>query len=132
MQPRCLFHVNREAAISLSNQLEQLRIAHKLLCIIVINGEGELLSQVGDAPEGEEFALYSPMVMETTRRMAQCGGFGEPICNGVILKQGRILITHETVVGDQVIYTSLLSQKSVPAGLLSLLNHISALVKASL
>ena len=72
------------------------------------------------------------MVMETTRRMAQCGGFGEPICNGVILKQGRILITHETVVGDQVIYTSLLCQKSVPAGLLSLLNHISVLVKASL
>jgi len=118
--------------ISLSDQLEQLRAEHKLLCIIIINGEGELLSQVGDAPGGEEFALYSPMVMETTRRMAQCGGFGEPICNGVILKQGRILITHESVAGDTVIYAFLLCQKSVPAGLLSLLNRITDLVKESL
>jgi len=64
--------------------------------------------------------------------MAQCGGFGEPICNGVILKQGRILITHESVVGEHVIYTSLLCYKSVPAGLLSLLNSITDLVKESL
>jgi len=100
-----------------------------MLCIIVINGDGELLSQVGDAPEGEEFALYSPMVMETTRRMSLCGGFGEPICNGVILKEGRILITHETAIGETVIYTSLLCHKSVPNGLLGILNEISALLK---
>ncbi len=100
-----------------------------MLCIIVINGEGELIAQVGDAPEGEEFALYSPMVMETTRRMALCGGFGEPICNGVILKKGRILITHETVVGETVIYTALLCHKSVPSGLLSILNSIADLLK---
>jgi len=98
-------------------------------CIIIINGEGELLNQVGDAPEGDEFALYSPMVMETTRRMALCGGFGEPICNGVILKQGRILITHETAIEEQVIYTSLLCQNSVPKGLLGILNNITALLK---
>ncbi len=98
-------------------------------CIIIINGDGELLFQVGDAPEGDEFALYSPMVMETTRRMALCGGFGEPICNGVILKQGRILITHETAIGENVVYTSLLCQKSVPNGLLSILNNITILLK---
>ena len=100
-----------------------------MLCIIVINGEGDLLSQVGDAPEGEEFALYSPMVMETTRRMALCGGFGEPVCNGVILKEGRILITHETTIGEHVVYTSLLCHKSVPNGLLSILNKITTLLK---
>jgi len=72
------------------------------------------------------------MVMETTRRMSQCGGFGEPICNGVILKQGRILITHESVAENTVIYASLLCQKNVPTGLLALLNRISDLVKASL
>ncbi len=102
-----------------------------MLCIIVINGEGELLSQVGDAPEGEEFALYSPMVMETTRRMALCGGFGEPVCNGVILKEGRILITHETAIGENVVYTSLLCHKSVPNGLLSILKKISKLLQDS-
>ena len=100
-----------------------------MVCIIVIDGEGSLISQVGDAPEGEEFALYSPMVMETTRRMSLCGGFGEPICNGVILKHGRILITHETVIGEEVIYTSLLCRNRVPAGLLHVLNRISELVK---
>ncbi len=103
-----------------------------MVCIIIINGEGELLFQVGDTPEGEEFALYSPMVMETTRRMALCGGFGEPICNGVILKKGRILITHETAAGESVIYTSLLCQNSVPSGLLAILNKITALVKEHL
>jgi len=103
-----------------------------MVCIIIINGEGELLSQVGDAPEGDEFALYSPMVMETTRRMALCGGFGEPICNGVILKQGRILITHETNIDETVIYTSLLCQNSVPAGLLFILNKITELLKKHL
>jgi len=102
-----------------------------MLCIIVINGEGALISQVGDAPKGEEFALYSPMVMETTRRMSLCGGFGEPICNGVILKEGRILITHETTIGENVIYTSLLCHKSVPNGLLSILNKISLLLKTA-
>ena len=102
-----------------------------MLCIIVINGEGELLNQVGDAPAGDEFALYSPMVMETTRRMALCGGFGEPICNGVILKEGRILITHETAIGENVVYTSLLCHKSVPNGLLSILNNITALLKGA-
>jgi len=103
-----------------------------MLCIIVINGEGELISQVGDAPAGDEFALYSPMVMETTRRMSLCGGFGEPICNGVILKEGRILITHETTLGEEtVIYTSILCHKSVPNGLLSILNRITDLLKAS-
>lgn len=103
-----------------------------MLCIIVINGEGELISQVGDAPEGEEFALYSPMVMETTRRMALCGGFGEPICNGVILHQGRILITHETAIDDEtVVYTALLCHKKVPSGLLSILNNITSLVKST-
>jgi len=101
-------------------------------CIIIINGEGERLFQVGEAPEGDEFALYSPMVMETTRRMALCGGFGEPVCNGVILKQGRILITHETSVAETVIYTSLLCQNSVPSGLLAILNNITALLKEDL
>lgn len=120
---------HRRRDISLSDKLEKLRQEHKLVCIVIINGEGDLLSQVGDAPENEEFALYSPMVMETTRRMSQCGGFGEPICNGVILKQGRILITHESAAGDDVIYVSLLCLKSVPAGLLSLLNRITDLVK---
>ncbi|MDQ6997915.1 MAG: hypothetical protein Q9M17_04305 [Mariprofundus sp.] len=100
-------------------------------CIIIIDGEGRLITQVGEAPEGEEFALYSPMVMETTRRMAICGGFGNPICNGVILKQGRILITHETTIGDLVMYTSLLCRGKVPPGLLGILNNISELVKKS-
>ncbi|MDQ6969202.1 MAG: hypothetical protein Q9M16_01650 [Mariprofundus sp.] len=99
-----------------------------MACIIIIDGEGRMICQVGETPEGEEFALYSPMVMETTRRMAICGGFGDPICNGVILKQGKILITHETAIGDVVMYTSLLCQNKVPAGLLDVLNKISALV----
>jgi len=102
-----------------------------MVCIIVIDGEGNLISQVGEAPEGDEFAVYSPMVMETTRRMSLCGGFGEPICNGVILKQGRILITHETVIGEDVIYTSLLCRNKVPGGLLAVLNRISDIVKAN-
>ncbi len=99
-----------------------------MACIIIIDGEGRSICQVGETPEGEEFALYSPMVMETTRRMAICGGFGDPICNGVILKQGKILITHETAIGDVVIYTSLLCQNKVPSGLLAILNQISDLV----
>jgi len=99
-----------------------------MACIIIIDGEGRSICQVGETPEGEEFALYSPMVMETTRRMAICGGFGDPICNGVILKEGRILITHETAIGDVTIYTSLLCQNKVPSGLLALLNQISELV----
>lgn len=78
-----------------------------------------------------EFALYSPMVMETTRRMSQCGGFGEPICNGVILTQGRILITHQAEVNGKVIYLSLLCGK-VPARVLSLLNSITAIVAKTL
>lgn len=61
--------------------------------------------------------------------MSQCGGFGEPICNGVILKRGKILITHQAVVKGEVIYSSLLCQKKVPAGLLELLNNITALVE---
>ena len=101
-----------------------------MACIIIIDGEGRLISQVGESPEGEEFALYSPMVMETTRRMSICGGFGDPICNGVILKQGRILITHETTIGDVVMYTSLLCRNKVPPGLLGILTQISDLVKA--
>ncbi|TLS65949.1 hypothetical protein FE236_07120 [Mariprofundus erugo] len=115
--------------MKLSDKLESLRQQHGMECIIVINGEGQLISQVGNAPEGEEFALYSPMVMETTRRMALCGGFGEPICNGVILHHGRILITHETAIGEEVIYTALLCRNKVPSGLLSLLNTITAYLK---
>jgi len=114
----------------LKDKLEQLRQQHDMECIIVINSEGVLISQVGDAPEGEEFALYSPMVMETTRRMALCGGFGEPICNGIILQHGRILITHESTIDQHAIYTALLCRK-VPAGLQSVLNTITAYIKSS-
>jgi len=99
-----------------------------MACIIIIDSEGRLICQVGETPEGEEFALYSPMVMETTRRMAICGGFGDPICNGVILKQGKILITHESAIDDVTVYTSLLCQNKVPNGLLGILNQISDLV----
>jgi len=114
------------AAITIHAKLEQLREARGLACIILIDADGNLLAQVGEAPEGEEFALYSPMVMETTRRMSLCGGFGEPICNGVILHNGRILITHQSLAKDQVVYTSLLCHGKVPNGLLELLNQISA------
>ena len=116
-------------AISIQQELEQIRQGHDLSCIIVIDGEGTLIAQVGDHPEGEEFALYSPMVMETIRTMSQCGGLGEPICNGIILKCGRILITHQAFANDEVIYLSLLCEKKVPAGLLELLNSITALVE---
>jgi len=116
----------------LKDKLESLRQQHGMECIIIINGEGMLISQVGDAPEGDEFALYSPMVMETTRRMAQCGGFGEPICNGVILHHGRILITHETAIGENVIYTALLCRNKVPGGLLALLNTITSYLEEEL
>jgi len=119
----------REATISLTKQLEHIRQQQDMACIIIIDSEGRLISQVGETPEGEEFALYSPMVMETTRRMAICGGFGDPICNGVILKHGRILITHETNIDDVVIYTALLCRNKVPSGLLSILTTISNLVK---
>jgi len=118
-----------EATISLTHQLELIRQQQDMACIIIIDGEGRSIAQVGETPEGEEFALYSPMVMETTRRMSICGGFGDPICNGVILKQGRILITHETKISDLTIYTSLLCRNKVPAGLLGILNKISDLVK---
>jgi len=110
-------------------KLEKLRVERDLSCIIIIDGEGGLITQVGEAPEGEEFALYSPMVMETTRRMSICGGFGEPICNGVILPKGKILITHQDLVNDQVIYTSLLCQNKVPNGLVDLLKRITGLVE---
>ncbi|WP_194334946.1 hypothetical protein [Mariprofundus sp. KV] len=118
--------------ISIQQELEQIRQEHDLSCVIVIDGEGALIAQVGDHPEGEEFALYSPMVMETIRTMSQVGGFGEPICNGVILKKGRILITHQDVVKGEVIYSSLLCQKKVPAGLLELLNKITKLVEKAI
>jgi len=113
----------------LKDKLELLRQQHGMECIIIINGEGRLIAQVGKAPEGEEFALYSPMVMETTRRMAICGGFGEPVCNGVILQQGRILITHQAAIGDEVIYTALLCRNRVPAGLQGLLTTITTYIK---
>jgi len=116
------------ALISIQDKLEKLRTERDLTCIIIIDGEGTLITQVGEAPEGEEFALYSPMVMETTRRMSLCGGFGEPICNGVILTKGRILITHQATVKDEVIYTSVLCRK-VPAGLLTVLNEITSYVE---
>ncbi|GAV19854.1 hypothetical protein MMIC_P0812 [Mariprofundus micogutta] len=102
-----------------------------MTCIIIIDGEGNLITQVGEAPEGEEFALYSPMVMETTRRMSLCGGFGEPICNGVILSGGRILITHQATVKEEVIYTSILCQK-VPNGLLSVLKQVTSYVEETI
>jgi len=111
--------------ITIHVKLETLRKERGLACIILIDAEGNLIAQVGETPEGEEFALYSPMVMETTRRMSLCGGFGEPICNGVILQKGRILITHQSQVKGQVIYTSLLCRGKVPNGLLDLLNEIT-------
>ncbi|ATX81820.1 hypothetical protein Ga0123462_0951 [Mariprofundus ferrinatatus] len=115
-------------ASAITGELEHIRMQHNLSCIIVIDGDGKLIAQVGDHPKGDEFALYSPMVMETTRTMARCGGFGEPVCNGVILNSGRILITHQEVVNGRVIYLSLLCRKKVPEGLLALLQHITAMV----
>ncbi len=122
----------READISLQDELEQIRQEKELICIIIIDEEGTLISQVGDAPKGEEFALYSPMVMETTRRMSLCGGFGEPVCNGVILTQGRILVTHQGQADGRNIYSSLLCNGKVPSGLLLLLNRIMTCVENSM
>jgi len=50
---------------------------------------------------------------------------------GIILKEGRILITHETTIGENVVYTSLLCHKSVLNGLLSILKKISTLLQDS-
>jgi len=73
------------------------------------------------------------MVMETTRRMSLCGGFGDPVCNGVILSGGRILITHQGETnGDAVIYTSLLCKNRVPSGVLALLNQITDYAEVAL
>ena len=119
------------AHISIQNKLEKLRTERELTCVIIIDGEGNIIAQVGETPEGEEFALYSLMVMETTRCMSLCGGFGEPVCNGVILTRGRILITHQATVKDEVIYTSLLCHK-VPGGLLGLLNEITSYVEEAI
>jgi hypothetical protein len=103
-----------------------LRQHQGLICILVIDEEGLPIAEVGQTP-ASEFALYSPMVMETTRRMSLSGGFGEPICNGIILTGGRILITHQASVKEKVIYLSLLCGK-VPPRVLRLLNAITALV----
>jgi len=93
-----------------------------LTFIIVVNDEGLLMAEAGDAPD-EDFAPYSPAVMEKAMEMARHGNFGTPICNALVLSGGRMLIMHEAEIGRQMIYLALLCRK-VPMGIQKLLQRI--------
>ncbi len=109
--------------MSLRDTLETLCQQHGLACILAINDEGLVMAEAGTAP-AEEFAPYLPMAVETSNRMAENGGFGEPLCNALVLSGGSMLIMYRTLVAGRAVYLSLLCSR-VPAGLKTLLERIT-------
>jgi len=108
--------------LPLKESLEAIRNGHDLSSILIINDEGLEMAHAGNLPE-EGFTPYLPMAFETARRMASAGGFGEPLCNALILEDGKMLIMHQTDVAERAIYLSLLCKK-VPKGLRDILHQI--------
>lgn len=110
--------------MTLQATLDAIRDEHELRFLLAINDEGLVIAGSGDMPL-EAFSPYAPMAVETARRMADSGGFGEPLCNALILEGGQMLILYQTRVADHVIYLALLC-KRVPTGLKKVLQNISA------
>jgi len=119
-----------EIAISLHNELEHLRQDLNLVFILVANDEGLTMAEVGESP-GDDFAAYSSSVMDNSVKMSETGGLGDLVCSALVLKAGRMLIMHQTVVGGENIYLSILCEK-VPVGVQSLIKKIVACVSATL
>ncbi len=88
------------------------------------------MAEAGQAP-GDDFAADSCAVMETALRMAVSGKLGAIICNALVLKGGRMLIIHETKVGGQPIYLSVLCRK-VPGSVQKMIMKIVQCISATL
>ena len=88
------------------------------------------MAEAGVCPE-EDFSAYSSAMMETARKVAESGELGEQICSALVLKNGRMLIMHEAVIGDQSIYLSILCSR-VPAGMQNLIKEIVSCVAKTL
>lgn len=88
-----------------------------------------MLTETGESP-GEDFAPYSTSVMDTSQKMTEIAGFGDPICSALVLKGGRMLIMHEATIDGQSVYLSILCSR-VPTGVQGLINRIvTCLTKA--
>ncbi|PJA34773.1 MAG: hypothetical protein CO187_00220 [Zetaproteobacteria bacterium CG_4_9_14_3_um_filter_53_7] len=86
------------------------------------NDEGLVMTEVGESP-GDDFAPYSTSVMESSQKMSEIAGFGDPICSALVLKGGRMLIMHEARIDGQSVYLSILCSR-VPAGVQALIKKI--------
>jgi len=88
------------------------------------------MAEVGESP-GDDFAAYSSSVMDNAVKMSETGRIGDLVCSALVLKGGRMLIMHQTMVGDENIYLSILCEK-VPAGVQKLIKKITACVSEAL
>lgn len=88
------------------------------------------MAEAGKAP-GEEFAVHSTSLMESSRKMADTAEFGTPVCSALVLKGGRMLLMHEANIEGQSIYLSILCG-GVPAGVQSLIGKIVVCVSNAL
>ncbi|RLL50725.1 hypothetical protein D8Y20_11095 [Mariprofundus sp. EBB-1] len=93
-----------------------------LIFIVIANDEGLIMADVGEAP-GEDFAPFSSTLIETARQMSQAGELGDPVCNAIVLKKGRMLIMAEASIGGESIYISILCRK-IPSGVQNLIKRI--------
>jgi len=114
----------------LQHELLEICQQHQLTFIVAINDDGMIMAEAGETPS-EGFAAYAPMAIETSRLLAKNGNFGDPLCNALVLTNGRMLILYQTCIAGRVVYLSILCQK-VPAGSKSLLEHIAAMISKAL
>ncbi|GAV19865.1 hypothetical protein MMIC_P0823 [Mariprofundus micogutta] len=88
------------------------------------------MTEVGESP-GEDFAPYSTSMMETSLKMSAIADLGNPICNALVLKGGRMLIMHEAKIDGDSIYLSILCSR-VPTGVQTLIKKIVACLSRAL